>query len=153
MSKELYYFEDFVVGQKFISTIVREMTEESIISFGRQFDPQVFHTDPEKAKKTIFKGLIASGSQIVGESMALIVNAMPDICGGGLVGMGIDIRWVKPVRPGDVLSCEVEILDARLSEQTPQSGIVRFRATTYNQKHEIVQQGEVNIFVPPSFNC
>ena len=139
--------EDFHVGQKFATGSVT-VTEEAIIAFARQYDPQDFHTDPVKAKESVFGGLVASGWHTTALSMKLIVEAMPKVK-GGIVGLNAEkIFWPRPVRPGDRLSVEIEILELRASRSKPERGIMRTRSITLNQKGEPVMEKEDVIFVP-----
>jgi acyl dehydratase len=132
------YLEDLHVGDRFGSDTI-EVTEESIIAFAREFDPQQFHLDASAAEQSIFKGLSASGWHTAAMSMRLFITGRLKIAGGS-VGLGVDeLRWPQPVRPGDVLSLETEILDVRASRSKPDRGIIRIRNVTTNQRGEIVQ--------------
>jgi len=132
------YLEDLHVGDRFGSDTI-EVTEESIIAFAREFDPQQFHLDTKAAEESIFKGLSASGWHTAAMSMKLFVTGELKIAGGS-VGLGVDeLRWPLPVRPGDLLCLETEILDVRASRSKPDRGIIRIRNVTTNQRGEIVQ--------------
>ena len=132
------YLEDLHVGDRFGSDTIG-VTEESIIAFAREFDPQQFHLDANAAEKSIFKGLSASGWHTAAMSMRLFITGELKIAGGS-IGLGVDeLRWPLPVRPGDVLRLETEILDARASRSKPDRGIIRIRNVTTNQRGEIVQ--------------
>ena len=136
------YFEDIEIGATRRSGTLT-VTEESIIAFGREYDPQPFHTDPEAAKNTIFGRLIASGWQTTAWTMSLIVES-----GGGGLGMGGDeLRWKKPVFPGDTLHVVTEIIEKRPSSTRP-NGIVKMRVTTYNQNDEPVLTEITNVMFP-----
>src|SRR6476646_1850060 len=141
------YFEDYAVGQKCGSGTVT-VTAERIKSFGREFDPQPFHTDEEAAKKTFFGGLVASGWHTASTSMRLFVES--DITPvGGLIGAGgSDLSWPRPTRPGDVLRVESEVIDLRPSKSRPDIGIMKVKLTTYNQKNEVVQIAHPTMIVP-----
>ena len=141
------YFEDYVVGQKFGSGTVT-VTAERIKSFAREFDPQPFHTDEEAAKKTFFGGLAASGWHTAALTMRLLVQG--DLKpAGGIIGAGFEeFRWPKPVRPGDVLRVESEILEVRESKSRPTQGIIKVRTTTFNQGGEPVQVFVGSLVVP-----
>jgi acyl dehydratase len=140
------YFDDLKVGDRFKSQPV-EVTGEEIIDFAREFDPQVFHLEPAKAEQTIFKGLIASGWHTAAITMRLFVQTLN--FAEGAIGLGVDeLRWPNPVRPGDSLSVETEIIDLRLSRSKPNYGIVRLRNVTMNQRGEIVQTMFANAMVP-----
>jgi acyl dehydratase len=131
------YFEDLKVGDRFQSETY-QVTEDAIMSFGREFDPQIFHLDRATAKGTMFEGLIASGWHTAAVSMRLFVQAMG--VPGGIIGLGVDeLRWPNPVRPGDVLKVETEIVDLRTSRSKPNHGIVRVRNVTRNQRADVVQ--------------
>jgi acyl dehydratase len=140
------YFDDLKVGDRFKSQPV-EVTGEEIIDFARGFDPQVFHLEPAKAEQTIFKGLIASGWHTAAITMRLFVQTLN--FAEGAIGLGVDeLRWPNPVRPGDSLTVETEIIDLRLSRSKPNYGIVRLRNVTTNQRGEIVQTMFANAMVP-----
>ena len=132
------YLEDLHVGDRFGSDTI-EVTEESIIAFAREFDPQPFHLDAKAAEQSIFKGLSASGWHTAAMSMKLFVTGELKLAGGS-VGLGVDeLRWPQPVKPGDVLRLETEILDVRASRSKPDRGIIRVRNVTTNQRGEVVQ--------------
>lgn len=132
------YLEDLHVGDRFESDAF-EVTEENIIQFAREFDPQAFHLDPKAAEQTIFKGLSASGWHTAAMTMKLFVTGGLRLAGGS-VGMGVDeLRWPRPVRPGDTLRLETEIVDVRASRSKPDRGIIRIRNVTTNQHGEVVQ--------------
>jgi acyl dehydratase len=140
------YFDDLKIGDRFESETVA-VTEEAIIEFARAFDPQIFHLDPSEASHTMFQGLIASGWHTAAISMRLFVQTMN--VPGGIVGLGVDeLRWPNPVRAGDRLHVETEIVDLRLSRSKPDQGIIRIRNTTKNQRDEIVQIFEASAMVP-----
>ncbi len=137
MSAKKLYLEDLSPGAKFSGGPV-VLTEDAIIAFAREFDPQPFHTDPEAAKSTVFKGLAASGWHTACATMRMLVDgAMPFV--GGSVGFGVELSWLRPVRPGDALSVEAEILDIVPSSSKPNQGVVTLRTTTTNQNGEAVQ--------------
>jgi len=140
------YFDDFKVGNRFQSETY-DVTEEGIISFAREFDPQGFHLDSEKARQSIFKGLVASGWHTAAVTMRLFIKAAN--FAEGAIGLGVDeLRWPNAVRPGDVLKVETEIVDARASKSKPDHGIIRLRNVTTNQRDEIVQTMFANAMVP-----
>lgn len=141
---EIHYLEDFRVGQTWRSATVDVGTED-ILAFAARFDPQPFHLDPEAAKDTLFQGLAASGWHTAALTMRLLVG-----CGmnpaGGLVGAGVDeLRWPLPVRPGDSLRVEVEILEIRPSRSKPDRGILRVAMRTLNQHDQLVQSGIASV--------
>jgi len=131
------YFDDLTQGDRFKSATY-EVTEEQIISFAREFDPQPFHLDSAVARQTMFKGLIASGWHTAAITMRLFVQTLN--FAEGAIGLGVDeLRWPNAVRPGDALQVETEIVDLRVSRSKPSHGIVRLRNVTLNQRGEIVQ--------------
>jgi acyl dehydratase len=116
-----------------------EVTKESIFEFARQFDPQPFHLDEKAAEQSIFRELTASGWHTAAMSMRLFVTGEFKPVGGS-IGLAVDeLRWPQPVRPGDVLKVETEILDVRKSRSKPDRGIIRIRNVTTNERGEIVQ--------------
>ncbi len=139
--------EDLAVGQKFSAGPV-QVTEQAIIAFGKEFDPQDFHIDPIRAKNTVFGELVASGWHTASLTMRMIVDGMPKMK-GGMVGRAVEkIGWPRPVRPGDFLSLEVEIIDLRTSEKSPERGLMRTKNIVTNQKGETVLEMEAVVFVP-----
>lgn len=143
----IWHFEDCRVGEGYESGLV-EVTEEEIIAYARQFDPQPFHTDPEAARASFFQGLAASGWHTAGLTMRLIVESRVKLAGGA-IGMGIEeIKWPRPVRPGDRLRVRCEVVEARVSTSIPGRGIVKFRNTTINQNDEPVQVMTARMLVP-----
>jgi len=141
------YLEDFVVGQTFVSDRLR-VTKEQIKAFAAAFDPQPFHLDDAAAQKTFFKGLVASGWHTAALTMKLLVES--DVRpAGGFIGAGFDeFRWPKPVRPGDELRIESEVLEVRPSQSRPNQGLIKLRTTTLNQNNEPVQVQIGNLVVP-----
>jgi acyl dehydratase len=131
------YLEDLKAGDRFKSGTYK-VTEEQIVSFAREFDPQPFHLDPAVARQPMFKGLIASGWHTAAITMRLFVQTLN--FAEGAIGLGVDeLRWPNAVRPGDVLQVETEIVDLRESRSKPSHGIVRIRNVTTNQRAEVVQ--------------
>ena len=132
------YLEDFTVGQRFGSGRLR-MDTEQITTFAFAFDPQPFHLDEEAARDTLFRGLAASGWHTAAVTMRLLVES--DLKpAGGIVGAGFDeLRWPRPVRPGDELRVESEVLEVRPSKSRPDHGLIKVRTTTLNQHGEVVQ--------------
>jgi acyl dehydratase len=136
------HWEDFPVGK------VRELgpappvTREAILAFAHQFDPQVFHVDEAAARRSSFGGLVASGWHTCGMAMRLYVDAVLHRA-ASLGSPGIEkLRWLKPVRPGDVLRLRVEVLEARPSESKPHLGLVRSLWRMTNQASEVVLEME-----------
>jgi acyl dehydratase len=142
------YFEDFAPGQKYRGSLRLRVEVERVKSFAAEFDPQPFHLDEAAARGTIFKGLAASGWHTASMTMRLLVES--DLKpAGGIVGAGFDeFRWPRPVRPGDELWVESEILEVRPSKSRPDQGLVKVRTTTYNQNAEPVQVNVGNLVVP-----
>jgi acyl dehydratase len=131
------YFEDYVEGD--VHSFGRIAVEaDEIIKFAKRFDPQGFHTDPEAAKRTPFRGLIASGWHTVGLMMRLYVaHYLTHVA--SLASPGIDeLRWLKPVRPGDTLSVRVTVLKATPSRSKPDRGAVTSFIEVFNQAGEAV---------------
>jgi acyl dehydratase len=141
------YFEDFPEGLTVeLGTV--EFTADAIIEFARQFDPQPMHVDPDAAKGSIYAGLIASGWHTASAYMRLLVDAV--VKESASVGSpGVDnLRWLKPVRPGDTLSGRLTVLEAKPSNSRPEWGIVRSRGEMTNQHGEVVMRVEaVNFFL------
>jgi acyl dehydratase len=141
------YLEDFVVGQRFGSgelCIERERAK----AFAAEFDPQPFHLDQEAARHTIFGELTVSGWQTAAVTMRLLVESELQPA-GGIIGAGFDeFRWPKPVRPGDKLHIESEVLEVRPSKSRPERGLIKVRTTTFNQNGESVQVLVANLVVP-----
>jgi acyl dehydratase len=131
------HLEDLTVGQVFTSGAIT-LTADDIKAFAAQFDPQPFHTDENLAQDSFFGQLVASGWHTAGTTMRLMIESIP--IAGGLIGAGVDeLRWHRPVLPGDALQVESEILSIRRSKSRPDQGFVRFRHTTFNQRREVVQ--------------
>src|SRR3989442_13312759 len=140
------YFDDLTQGDR-IKSATYEVTEEQIISFAREFDPQPFHLDAAVADQTMFKGLIASGWHTAAITMRLFVQTLN--FSEGAIGLGVDeLRWPNAVRPGDGLQVETEIIDLRPSRSKPNYGIIRLRNVTKNQRGEIVQTMTASAMVP-----
>lgn len=131
------YLEDFEIGETWTSDPV-EVTEDEIITYARQYDPQPMHTDPEKAAQSRFGGVIASGWHIVSLTMRVFIESGGHR-GTPAVGLGVDeLRWRKPVRPGDVLTVTREVAGAERSKSRPQFGTLRTRVTVTNQDGDTV---------------
>ena len=141
------YLEDYAVGQTFASGRMR-VDKEQIKAFAAEFDPQPFHLDEALAAGTIFRGLAASGWHTAALTMRLLVDGELKPA-GGIVGTGFDeFRWPRPVRPGDELHVESEILEVRPSRSRPDQGLIKVRTTTLNQNNEAVQVQVGNLLVP-----
>ena len=141
------YLDDLVVGQTFGSGTLR-VDADRIKTFAAEFDPQPFHLDESAAKNSIFRSLAASGWHTAALTMRLLVESefRP---AGGILGAGFDeFRWPAPVRPGDELHLQSEILEIRPLKSRPDQGLVKVRTTTFNQHNEPVQILVANLFVP-----
>ena len=128
--------EDLYIGQRFNSG-VHHMDAARIKSFAAEFDPQPFHLDEVAARSTIFKGLPASGLHTLAVSMRLLVTGGLPIA-NGLIGLGGELTWPKPTRPGDTLRVESEVVEILPSRSKPNQGSVKVRSTTLNQVGEAV---------------
>ncbi len=131
------YFEDFVEGERFVSA-GGSLSEDEIIAFARDYDPQPFHVDPRAAAESHFGGLIASGFQTMALAFRLfyrenVINA----CSMGSPGLD-RVRWHRPLRPGDTIRTEVEVRDLRPSDSKPDRGYATFDYTVLNQDDEVV---------------
>lgn len=141
------FFEDIRVGE--ITNLGRHtFTADDIKAFAARFDPQPFHLDEALAAGTIFRSLAASGWHTAALTMRLLVDGELKPA-GGIVGTGFDeFRWPRPVRPGDELHVESEILEVRSSKSRPDQGLIKVRTTTLNQNNEAVQVQVGNLLVP-----
>lgn len=131
------YLEDYVEGSVHEFGPIT-VTEEEIVQFGQAYDPQLFHTDPEKAKETIYGGLIASGWHTCGLFMRLFVEYY--LAGPASLGSpGVDaLRWLKPVRPGDQLTLRITVHQVKPSRSKPDRGVLFSFCEMLNQKSEVV---------------
>ena len=133
---EQLYLEDLQVGQKFASgTYVMEAAR--IKEFAAEFDPQPFHLDERAAQASIFRGLAASGWHTAAVAMRLLVTGGLPFA-NGIVGLGGEIAWPRPTRPGDILHVESEIVEITPSRSKPHQGIVTVRGTMFNQNRDAV---------------
>ena len=141
------YFDDFVVGQTFAAG-PRSVDAERIRAFAAEFDPQPSHFDDAAARGTLFQGLAASGWHTAALTMRLLCDS--DLKpAGGIVGLGFDeLRWPLPVRPGDELRIQSEVIELRLSKSRPGMGLVRLKTTTRNQDGRTVQILVGTLIVP-----
>jgi acyl dehydratase len=133
------YLEDYAVGQTFGGLARIRIDRARITSFAAEFDPQPFHLDEAAASGSIFKGLAASGWHTAAATMRLLVES--DLRpAGGIIGLGFEeVRWPRPVRPGDELRVESEVLEVRPSKSRPDQGLIKVRGTTLNHNGETVQ--------------
>jgi len=141
------YFEDLAAGQRFASGRMR-VDASAIKRFAREFDPQAFHLDETAAAKTFFKGLAASGWHTAALTMRILVDSEFKPA-GGILGAGVEqLNWPRPVRPGDELRVQSEVIEKRPSKSRPDQGVVKVRVTTLNQNGEPVQVFIANLIVP-----
>ncbi len=140
------YFEDYVPGDVHeFGSIVSEKGE--MIAFARRFDPQPFHTDPVAAKQSTFGGLIASGWYTAGLMMRLYVDHYLSHI-ASLSSPGVDdLRWLKPVRPGDSISIRITVTDTKRSRSKPDRGIVHSYIEVLNQHGEIIMSMKATNFL------
>jgi acyl dehydratase len=140
------YLDDFAVGQTFGSGRLR-IDKEQIFAFAAEFDPQPFHLDEAAARHSIFGGLAASGWHTAAVTMRLLLGSELKPA-GGIIGAGLDeCRWPRPVRPGDELRIECEVIEVRPSKSRPEQGLIKLRTTTLNQDGEAVLMHVVNLVV------
>jgi acyl dehydratase len=144
-SRPALYLDDLRVGQRFKSGTYR-MEEERMKEFAAEFDPQPFHLDRAAGKNSIFGGLAASGWHTAAATMRLSVTGGMRL-GSGSVGLGGEISWPRPTRPGDTLHVETEVLEIIPSRSKPNQGVVKMRTVTLNQNGEEVQVFIVKIIV------
>ncbi|CAM3953059.1 MaoC-like domain-containing protein [Bordetella tumbae] len=143
----LLYLEDLEPGQRFPGTTRIRIEESRVTAFAAEFDPQPFHLDERSARASIFRGLAASGWHTAAVTMRLLVDSEFKPA-GGIVGAGVDeLRWPRPVRPGDELRVESEVLEVRPSKSRPEQGLVKVCTTTFNQDDEVVQTSVSNLVV------
>lgn len=137
MSTHTYYFDDIEVGSKIVLGS-KTISEEEILRFAREFDPQPFHIDAEAAQNSIFGGLIASGWHTCSITMRLMVDGL--LANSSSLGSpGIEqIRWTRPVRPGDTLRAVLTVLEVRMSQSKPDRCTVKMHTNLYNQHEEQV---------------
>lgn len=134
------YFEDLVVGET-ASFGRYEVTRDEVLDFARKYDPQPFHLSDEAAAKTHFGRMSASGWHSCAMTMSMMVAHFAAHPQASLGAAGIDeLRWLKPVYPGDVLRCETELLDKRESRSRPEMGSTRSRMTVFNQDDQPVMR-------------
>ena len=148
----MQYFEDIAVGtsQAFGNY---QVTREEVMDFAAKYDPQPFHLDDEAAAKTHFGRLSASGWHTCAMTMRMLVENLEANRQAGLGSPGIDnLRWLKPVYPGDTLRCESEVLEKRRSQSRPEMGLFKSRLTVFNQDDvavmEMVSNGLVQVRDP-----
>ena len=142
------FLEDFAPGQVYGGASRARVEPARVKSFAGEFDPQPFHLDEAAAQDSMFRGLAASGWHTAALTMRLLVES--DLRpAGGIIGAGFDeLRWPLPVRPGDELRVESEILEVRALKSRADRGVVKLKTTTFNQRGEAVQVSIGNLFVP-----
>lgn len=146
MPNELY-FEDFHIGQKFNSVSSYTVTAEEIKEFGRKYDPQPFHLDEAAGEASFFKGLAASGWLTAAIVMRLRVLSVH--VAGGMIGAGTEeMRWTEPVRPGDTLRTEIEVIDVRFAKSRTDYGVVSIKTLAFNQRDQVVLRATVKFLAP-----
>jgi acyl dehydratase len=135
--KQVRYFEDFQVGDTFdLGSLI--VTEEEIISFAKQFDPQYFHIDAQRAKDSVFGGLVASGMHTLSLFMRLLVDSLL-MQTDSVASPGLDeVRWLRPLYPNDTLYGRLTIIDAKASRSRPTLGILRSHSELFNQRNELL---------------
>lgn len=134
MKENDVWLGEFEVGD-FYESATYEITEEEIIEFAQKYDPQYFHTDPEKAKDSFFEGLASSGWMTAGVSMKLQVETSPFAF--DLVGIEVNLEWPSPTRAGDILKIRTEVKDINMSKSKPNQGIITIETVTTNQEDEV----------------
>jgi acyl dehydratase len=130
------YLDDLHVGRRFASGTYL-MDEARIKAFAAEFDPQPFHLDEAAAQASVFKGLAASGWHTAAVAMRLLTTGGLPLA-DGIIGLGGEIAWPKPTRPGDVVRLESEIVDITPSRSRPHQGIVAVRSTMFNQNGDAI---------------
>lgn len=136
------YYEDFEVNSSY-EFGEYHVTEEEILQFASMYDPQPFHLSDEAAKKTLFGGLCASGWHTGAMAMRMIVDNMPKGESGGLGSPGIDeLRWTKPVFPGDILHMKTTVLDKKESRSRPEMGTIFMLNEVFTQNNELVMSNK-----------
>jgi acyl dehydratase len=142
----MIWLEDFAAGQKYVSGTLR-LDAAAIKEFAAQFDPQPFHLDEDGARASVFGSLAASGWHTAALTMKLLVESGFRPAGGIIGSRADELKWPRPVRPGDVLHVEAEVLEVRASASRPGQGFVKCRTTTLNQNGEPVQVLVMNLLV------
>jgi acyl dehydratase len=146
MHEELLHLEDLKVGDRYV-TAGHRVDEAQIRAFAAEFDPQPFHLDAELAKDSLFQGLAASGWHTAAITMRLMLGPGGPPLAGGLIGASADLRWPRPVRPGDVLHVECEVLEILPPRSPTERGWIRMHSRTVNQRGEDVQTAQMRVLV------
>ena len=142
----LLYFDDLQTGLTYV-TRSHTVTETEIVRFAREFDPQPFHLDHEAARQSVFKGMSGSGWHTAAISMRLLVDSGPPLA-AGILGIGGEIAWTTPMRPGDTLQVHSEVVALTPSRSKADRGIATIRNETRNQRGEVVQTFTARVIVP-----
>jgi acyl dehydratase len=143
----MVYFEDVQVGSRHATPPV-QVTEAAILAFARAYDPQPMHLDREAAERGPFHGLIASGWHTAALVMRLVAAARP-FGDTEVLGLGVEqLQWPNPVRPGDTIQSESEVVATRPSKSNPAYGIVKLAVTTRNQNGDVVMIHSPSCWVP-----
>src|ERR1017187_3005537 len=146
MPKDLY-FEAFYVGQRFDSLGTYTVTAAEIKEFGQKYDPQPFHLDEAAGEGSFFHGLAASGWLTAAIVMRLRVLSIR--VSGGMIGAGAEeMRWTEPVRPGDTLRTEIEVIGVRYARKRKDYGVVTTTTKAINQNGQVVLRSTVNFLAP-----
>src|SRR6185437_585311 len=147
------YFDDLTLGQRFVTGSVT-MSAEAIRAFAAQFDPQPFHLDEQAGRDSLFGGLVASGWHTAAVTMRLLVDGGLPLAGGA-IGLGVDIEWRIPVRPGDCLHVRGEVIELTPSQSRPTRGRVVTRNETVDARGRVMQVALTRMLVPrrPSARC
>lgn len=148
MAADSLYFEDLEVGSVF-SGGDYTVSKEEAVSFASRYDPQYFHTNETAALQSPFGKLAVSGWHTAAITMRLKAHSGLERVFGGLIGLGLkEVKWPRPVYPGDTLTARFTITDKRRSGSTPTHGIVSYQGVTTNQHGETVMQMETAVWVP-----
>lgn len=143
----MIFYEDLAIGTT-RNFGAYEVTREEVMEFASKYDPQPFHLDDEAAAQTHFGRLSASGWHTCSMTMRMMVDNMMNEKSAGLGSPGVDqLRWKKPVYPGDTLRCETEVIEKRRSASRPEMGIFKSRIRTFNQNDEIVLEMVSNALI------
>lgn len=147
MTDALYY-EDLQAG-RVQTSVPHVMTRDRIVAFGAEFDPQPQHLNEDAARGSMFGELVASGWHTAAVTMRLQLDLLMGRFPGGALGAQVDtLAWRRPVRPGDELRAQVEVLAMRPSGSRPDRGVITIKTTTLNQRDEVVQEMTANVLVP-----
>ncbi len=141
----LMYLDDLTVGQHFTSS-THTLDADQIKRFAAEYDPQPLHLDEEAAKDSFFSGLAASGWHVVSLTMRLLTSSGLPIA-DGFIGIGAELSWPKPTRPGDILRVTGEVAGVRPSTSKPDRGVVTLRIETKNQNDDAVLRLTVKLLV------